>query len=132
MTEIKKEILDIDKFNNLQKMFESSLDEDFFLALNLWGKHSLSQTINTLMARRISRNESRNTTHSRMRHFVGKHTTFCLDDSLHMLIPKMNKDKLCTQLIREELLYTMNQVLKFHNLDQVMKNFTLTQIKLHE
>ena len=66
MSEIKKEKLNITKFNNLQKMFESSLDEDFFLALNLWGKHSLSQTINTLMARRISRNESRNTTHSRI------------------------------------------------------------------
>jgi len=33
MSEIKKEKLNITKFNNLQKMFESSLDEDFFFGI---------------------------------------------------------------------------------------------------
>jgi hypothetical protein len=132
MSEIKKETLDITKFNSLQKMFESSLDEDFFLALTIWAKHDVSQSLNTIMGRRLSYTLD----HGQMILFKKAFLTFCYDTSIYKLLDYIKnevgtKDVLVNQLLKEELLSTVQTMLGYHNLAE---NFKLTtkQILLYE
>tara|TARA_R110000744_G_scaffold149710_1_gene262888 strand:+ start:14 stop:421 length:408 start_codon:yes stop_codon:yes gene_type:complete len=132
MSEIKKEKLNITKFNNLQKMFESSLDEDFFLALSMWAKHDISQSLNTIMGRRLSYKLD----HGQMVLFKKAFLTFCYDTSIHKLLDYIKdevgtKDLLVNQLLKEELLSTVQTMLSYHDLAE---NFKLTtkQILLYE
>lgn len=124
MSKIKKETLDIDKFNNLQKMFESSLDEDFFLALSMWARHDTSQSLNTIMGRRLSYTLD----HGQAVLFKKAFLTFCYDTSLDVLLNKVKedvgtKDKLVNHLLKEEILAAVQTMLGFHNLS---KNFKIT------
>ena len=132
MNKIKKETLDIDKFNSLQNMFESSLDEDFFLALSMWAKHNVSQSLNTIMGRRLSYKLD----HGQMILFKKAFLTFCYDTSIDKLVELVKedvgtKDKLVNHLLKEDILSAVKKMLGYHNLS---KNFKITtkQIILYE
>ena len=138
MTKIKKEILNINKFNSMLKMFRSSLDEDFFLALNMWGQHDKTRTLNTIMARRISKNcnnhWSERELHKRLLEFTTVYNTFNLDTTFSKLIDLFIADivyneELHTILIKEEILTTVTTLLDYHGIADKIK-ITKTNIKL--
>ena len=136
MIKIKKELLDIDKFNSMCKMFKSSLDEDFLLALDMWGKHDKTRTLNTIMARKIGKKKFKDErkTHERLNTFVISYNVYNLDTTFHKLIDLFIGDivyneELHTILIKEEILTTVTTLLDYHGLTNKIK-ITKTNIKL--
>ena len=136
MTEIKKELLDIDKFNSMLKMFKSSLDEDFLLALDMWGKHAKTRTLNTIMARKISKTKFKDErkTHERLNTFVTSYNVYNLDTTFSKLIDLFISDivyneELHTILIKEEILTTVTTLLDYHGMADKIK-ITKNNIKL--
>lgn len=127
MTEIKKEILDYKTFKNILAMFKSSSNEDFFLALKIWGSYKINVTLNTIIARHIPKNayEYETELHKRMLEFSRIYNTFNLDMTFHHLINQMveevGDDKLSIKLIREEVVDTVNTLIDYHGLIKIVK-----------
>ena len=126
MTKIKKTILDYKSFKNILAMFTSSSSEDFFLALKIWHGCKKNTTLNTIIARHIGKTEYKEERemHKRLLEFTKLYNIFNLDASFHNLVNKMREevdDTLSIRLIKEEVKYTVNTLIDYHNLLDIIK-----------
>jgi|TARA_R100001530_G_scaffold43124_1_gene32824 hypothetical protein len=126
MTKIKKTILDYKSFKNILAMFTSSSSEDFFLAVKIWQGCKKNITLNTIIARHIGKTEYKKERemHKRLLEFTKIYNTFNLDTTFYKLINKMREevnDTLSIRLIKEEVKYTVNTLIDYHNLLDIIK-----------
>ena len=132
MAEIKTE-LEYKEFKILLDMFISSSIEDFFLAINMYKGCKKNITLNTIIARKIGRSEYKEgdgtvinrEMHKRMLEFTKVFNVINLDMTFHLLIKEMIKhakgDDLSNKLIKEEVVSTVNTLIDYHGLINIIK-----------
>ncbi len=132
MAEIKTR-LEYKEFKILLDMFTSSSIEDFFLAISMYKGCKKNIALNTIIARRIGRTEYKEgdgtvidkEMHKRMLEFTKVFNVIHLDMTFHLLIKEMIKqakgDDLSNKLIREEVVSTVNTLIDYHGLINIIK-----------
>ena len=132
MAEIKTR-LEYKEFKVFLDMFTSSSIEDFFLAISMYKGCKNNIALNTIIARRIGKSEYKKgdgtvidrEMHKRMLEFTKVFNVIDLDMTFHLLIKEMIKyakgDDLSNKLIREEVMNTVNTLIDYHNLLEIVK-----------
>lgn len=119
-------------FQNILTMFTSSSSEDFFLALQIWDSCEKNTTLNTIIAKHISKGnyEDPREMHKRLLEFTKVYCTlvnslFHLDTTFHLLVNKMiEKDgnhKFTNKIIKKFVIDTVNTLIAYHNLLEIVK-----------
>ena len=126
MAEIKTE-LEYKEFKVFLDMFTSSSIEDFFLAINMYKGCKKNIALNTIIARRIGKSEYKGDRemHKRMVEFTRVFNIINLDTPFHLLVREMiahaGHDDLSIKLIREEVVSTVNTLIDYHGLIEIIK-----------
>ena len=125
--------LEYKEFKILLDMFTSSSIEDFFLAISMYKGCKKNIALNTIIARRIGRTEYKKgdgtvidrEMHKRMLEFTTIFNVINLDMTFHLLVKEMIKhaghDDLSNKLIREEVVSTVNTLIDYHGLIEIIK-----------